>query len=101
MIVVVGRVRADPDKREALIGLGQTVAQASRGEAGCIGYRLCEDTETENDFVFIEEWASEEALQAHFTTPHIAAFMQAFPACSSRRRRSASTLSRAPGTSAT
>jgi quinol monooxygenase YgiN len=80
MIVVVGRVRTDADRRAELIRLGQQVAQASRAEAGCLGYRLYEDTETENDFVFIEEWGSEEALREHFATAHIAAFMAAFPA---------------------
>ncbi|MDQ6731261.1 MAG: antibiotic biosynthesis monooxygenase [Actinomycetota bacterium] len=85
MIVVVGRVRTDADRRAELIRLGQQVAQASRAEAGCLGYRLYEDTENENDFVFIEDWESEEALREHFATPHfatphIAAFMAAFPA---------------------
>ena len=80
MIVVVGRVRTDADRRAELIRLGQQVAQASRAEAGCLGYRLYEDTETENDFVFIEEWESEAALREHFATAHIATFMAAFPA---------------------
>jgi quinol monooxygenase YgiN len=55
------------------------VAQASRAEAGCINYRLYEDTETANDFVFIEEWESEAALQAHFTTAHVAELMRTLP----------------------
>jgi quinol monooxygenase YgiN len=80
MIVVVGRVGTDPDRREALIRVGQTVAAASRAEEGCISYRLYEDTEVENEFVFVEEWDSEEALQRHFATAHIRDFMQAIPA---------------------
>jgi quinol monooxygenase YgiN len=80
MIVVVGRVRTDPDKREALVRAGQAVAAASRAEPGCISYRLYEDTETENEFVFLEEWDSDEALQRHFTTPHLREFLEAIPA---------------------
>jgi len=80
MIVVVGRVRTDADKREALVRVGQDVAAASRAEAGCIGYRLYEDTETENHFLFVEEWESNEALQLHFATSHIRDFMRAIPA---------------------
>ncbi len=76
MIVVVGRVRTDADKRADLIRVGQAVAAASRKEAGCISYRLYEDTEVENDFVFVEEWESDQALRAHFATPHVAEFMQ-------------------------
>jgi quinol monooxygenase YgiN len=75
MIVVVGRVTTDDEKRERMIEVAQTVARASREEAGCINYRVYEDTEQPNDFVFVEEWADDAALQAHFATPHIAEFM--------------------------
>lgn len=80
MIVVVGRVRTDAEKRDELIRIGQTVAAASRGEAGCIAYALHEDTEAENEFVFVEEWESMEALKEHFATPHIREFMGAITA---------------------
>ncbi len=80
MIVVVGRVRTDASKREALIRIGQAVAAASREEPGCISYRLYEDTESSDEFVFVEEWQSDEALQRHFKTTHIATFMEAIPA---------------------
>jgi quinol monooxygenase YgiN len=77
MIVVVGRVSTDADKREELVRIGQAVAQASRGEEGCISYRVYEDTEEPCDFVFVEEWTSQDALQQHFATRHIAEFMRA------------------------
>jgi quinol monooxygenase YgiN len=77
MIVTVGRVTTDPEKRDELVRIAQAVARASREEEGCIGYRVYEDTERENEFVFVEEWESEEALQSHFGTPHIAEFMRA------------------------
>lgn len=79
MIVVIGRVRTDADRRDQLVRIGQAVAQASRAEPGCISYRLYEDSEIENDFVFVEEWESDEALRRHFATPHIAEFMTAIP----------------------
>jgi quinol monooxygenase YgiN len=79
MIVVVGRVSTDPAKRAQLIEVAQKVAAASREDAGCISYRVFEDTEQPNHFVFVEEWADEDALQQHFRTPHIAEFMQAIP----------------------
>lgn len=33
-------------------------AAASRLEPNCISYRLYEDIESENEFVFVEEWES-------------------------------------------
>jgi quinol monooxygenase YgiN len=77
MIIVVGRVKTDADRRAALIGVGQAVAAASRAEAGCMSYRLYEDTEIENEFVFIEEWDGEEALKRHFSSSHVRDFLQA------------------------
>ena len=79
MIVVVGRVRTDEERRDDLIRIGTAVAAASRAEEGCIAYSLYEDAETHNDFVFVEEWADDAALQAHFKTAHIAEFMRAIP----------------------
>jgi quinol monooxygenase YgiN len=77
MIVVVGRVQTDADKRDELIRIGTAVADASRGEEGCIAYRVHEAVDGPNEFVFVEEWRDEAALQAHFRTPHIAEFMAA------------------------
>jgi quinol monooxygenase YgiN len=79
MIVVIGRVVTDASRREELVRIAQMVAGASRAEEGCISYRLYEDTEIESEFVFVEEWESQEALQRHFGTPHIAEFMAAIP----------------------
>lgn len=80
MIVVVGRVRTDADRRSELVRIGQAVAACSRAETGCISYRLYEDTEIANDFVFVEEWESNDALQQHFATPHVREFMQSIRA---------------------
>jgi quinol monooxygenase YgiN len=79
MIVVIGRVVTDASRRAELVRVGQAVAAASRAEEGCISYRVYEDTELENEFVFVEEWESQEALDRHFTTPHVAQLMAAVP----------------------
>lgn len=79
MIVVVARVRTDAERRDALLRVTLPSVAASRNDPGCIGYRLYEDLETPNDFVIIEEWESQEALLAHFATPHIATFMREMP----------------------
>ncbi len=79
MIVVTALAQTDDDRRAQAIEIAQTVAAASRAEDGNIGYRICQDTEDPNTIVFVEEWRDEEALQSHFATPHIAAFMAAIP----------------------
>ena len=79
MIVVVGKVWTDSERRGELMRVGETVAAASRDEAGCIDYRLYQSTEDANAFVFVEEWESREALDAHFATAHVATLMRALP----------------------
>ena len=73
-----------PDRQQRMRGGGDDrrrwQGEASRAEAGCIDYRLYQDTENDDQFVFVEEWESEQALQQHFTTAHIAQFMRAVPA---------------------
>jgi quinol monooxygenase YgiN len=76
MIVVVGKVTTDAERRAELIRVGEAVAAASREEAGCLHYGLYQSTEDEHAFVFVEEWESREALDAHFATEHIATFMR-------------------------
>lgn len=80
MIVVVGRVQTDAEKRAELVRVGLAVAAASRLEPGCISYRLYEDTENENEYVFVEEWESDQALRQHFASTHVAVFLQAIQA---------------------
>ena len=77
MIVVIGRVRTTPDRRGALVGVARTMCAASRGDDGCLGYRFYADTEQPDHFVFVEEWADDVALQAHFARPHTTTFMAA------------------------
>jgi quinol monooxygenase YgiN len=79
MIVVIGRARTDGEKREAFLRVALAVVRASRGDPGCINYGVFEDGEDENEFVFVEEWESNEALKQHFATAHIGEFMQAIP----------------------
>lgn len=56
-------------RRSALLGLpGPT-----RREAGCIRYELLQNKSDPADFTFVEEWASDAAIDAHFEMPHVQA----------------------------
>jgi quinol monooxygenase YgiN len=77
MIVVIGRIRTDAARRADFLRLGRTLVAASRAEAGCMHYALHEDVDDDDDFVFVEEWESQEALERHLAMPHIAEFKHA------------------------
>jgi quinol monooxygenase YgiN len=45
--------------------------EPSRAEAGCLRYDLVRSGDGGGEFVFIEEWASDEALELHRQTDHL------------------------------
>jgi quinol monooxygenase YgiN len=77
MIVIAGHVALDPERREAASTAAREMMQETRKEAGCISYTFSADLEQPGRFRIFEEWESEEALRAHFASPHMARFQKA------------------------
>lgn len=75
MIIVSGTLRIDPADIDAAMALGATMAEASLGEEGCNAYGFWQDPADPGRARVFEEWASQEALDSHFATPHMAEFM--------------------------
>jgi quinol monooxygenase YgiN len=69
---VVARLVSQADKVEEFKAILTTLRDPTRKEAGYISYELTQNTADPTDFTFIEEWASQEALDAHMKTAHIA-----------------------------
>lgn len=74
MIVISGSIKVKPERLDDLIGASSEIAMTSRSETGCRDYRFGVDVEDGHRVHLFEEWASEEDLNVHFTTPHFAAF---------------------------
>ena len=77
MIVVTGRVHVAPENRKRFIAVATEMCSRSREEDACRGYRVYADLEQEDRYVFVEEWADDDALQRHFAQPHTTTFMGA------------------------
>ena len=77
MIVIAGTISIDPEKRAVATPAAITMMAETRREAGCISYTFSGDLQQPGDFRIFEEWESQEALDAHFKTPHMAAFQAA------------------------
>ncbi len=78
-VVVVATVEVKAGSEEAVLALLQTAIEATHAEEGCLSYALHRDYEEPLRFVMVERWASREALDAHFTQPHLAALFAALP----------------------
>jgi quinol monooxygenase YgiN len=77
VVVVTGRVMIPSERREEFLAVATEMCAASRGDDGCSGYRVYEDLEQADRYVFIEEWRDDEALLSHFAQPHTTKFMAA------------------------
>jgi quinol monooxygenase YgiN len=67
----VARLKAKPDKVDELQELLRGLVGPTRKEEGCLSYELMQNRADPTDFTFVEEWASDAALDAHFATEHI------------------------------
>src|SRR5688572_16086911 len=68
---VVAKITAQPDKVEDLKSILLGVVGPTRKEKGCVSYQLLQNKTDESDFVFVEEWTSDTAIDNHMTTAHV------------------------------
>lgn len=77
MIVVLGHVVAKADGYTQALALSQAHVVRSRAEPGCVAHAVHQDTENPLRLVFVEQWASQEALWEHFRVPASREFAKA------------------------
>lgn len=71
MVYVIATLHVRPEKRADFLENARTVISHTIKEEGCQSYDLLSSITEPNEFVFVERWASREALAAHFDTPHL------------------------------
>ena len=83
MIHVIAIITAKPGQRENILQAFRANIPAVRAEDGCIDYGPATDAEGlgswqtrfgDDTFVVIEKWRDKDALKAHSTAPHMAAY---------------------------
>ena len=75
MIIVEGWVRLDPKEIDRLRTAAVEMMRATRAEEmGCLEYAYAVDIADPGLLRVIERWQDRGALDAHFRTPHMAAF---------------------------
>lgn len=77
MIIVLGSVVAQPGRFDEALALSVEHVARSRLEPGCIAHAVHRDDQDGQRLVFVERWASREALWAHFAVPASRAFGKA------------------------
>ena len=77
MIIVEGWVRLDEGELDRLHDVAITMLEETRKEEGCISYCFSRAMEDPNLMRIAEVWESQEALDAHGKSAHMATFNQA------------------------
>lgn len=76
LLTVVAVMRAKPGREQEVRELLEGLIEPTRAEEGNVTYALHQGAQDPAVFVFYENWAGQEALDAHFGTPHL---QQALP----------------------
>lgn len=77
MIHVIATLKIRSGTRDDVAAAALPCVEATRKEAGCRRYDLTSNVLDPTELVFVEEWDSREALEAHFNTSHIKAWREA------------------------
>jgi len=76
-LIVAGTFRVPAENLEALSPHMVAIVAASRAEDGCLAYAYGRDLQDPGLIHVIEQWRDQASLDAHFATPHMAAWRQA------------------------
>jgi quinol monooxygenase YgiN len=74
MIIVMGYAKLGAGELDRLDGEMKIQVAATNAEAGCQTYSFSRDVSEPDRLVISERWDDQIALDAHFATPHMAAF---------------------------
>src|ERR1700676_4099325 len=78
-VTILAHFRAKPGQEARLLQELKRLPEPTREEAGCITYELHESQSDPALFVFYENWASQAALDAHSSSPHLEALLKMVP----------------------
>jgi quinol monooxygenase YgiN len=70
-IKIVARIIAGAGCVDRVHAILLDVVEPTRREPGCIGYALLQNRTDPADFTFVEEWASDAAIDAHLASAHV------------------------------
>ena len=79
LLTVVATMRAKAGKEQEVRELLESLVAPTRAETDNVVYALHQGAQDPAVFVFIENWTSQAALDAHLDTPHLQAALPKIP----------------------
>jgi len=68
---VVARIKARDGMVSRVKDVLLSLLEPTRRETGCLVYELLQNEDDPTDFTFVEEWTTDQALDAHLASPHV------------------------------
>lgn len=75
LILVTGTLDFDPANHDNVVEAMKVMMAATRAEEGNVSYDFSADLEDQGRFHVTEQWASQEAIDSHNLSPHMAEFL--------------------------
>ena len=85
MIIVNTRFYIKEDKKSQFLKEIEGLISASKKDEGCLEYSLYESINSQQEFVMIENWESQETIEKHNTNPLLVAFAKNLSTYSSKK----------------
>ncbi|HZK93723.1 MAG TPA: putative quinol monooxygenase [Prolixibacteraceae bacterium] len=81
---IIARFFINDESVETFKALAAKLVAETRLEEGCLFYKLFQDVENKNEFVFIEEYRDEAAMTLHSKSAYLQAFISGINGLQSR-----------------
>ncbi|MCC9138466.1 putative quinol monooxygenase [Pontibacter silvestris] len=75
MLYITAAIKVKPEAIEALTDIFEPLVTATRREQGCHRYEAHRPTDDPATIIMLEEWQSEESIQAHNQSEHFQQFI--------------------------
>ena len=72
--MITARVFIKPGSEDQFIEAAKTIIENSNKEEGCLSYMLYQDPYEKTNFIFVEKWKNQAAIDFHFATEHFKDF---------------------------
>jgi quinol monooxygenase YgiN len=72
--MILAKVIIKPEKVDEFITAAQVIIENTHKEPGCLGYQLYQDPVKKTDFIFVESYKDQAAIDAHFAAPYFKEF---------------------------
>lgn len=79
MLIVAGEITVEPDGRDEFLEAVRFMVDATLQEPGCVQYAFMPDPYDDSLIRLYELWDSQEALEGHFASDHMAQWQKVQP----------------------